>query len=63
MFPFIAELSSHVSSPRGKLLTHFKAFVDCGDTLPCVGFPTDFQYSDHARHVIEKLLLFKCGVS
>lgn len=62
MFPFFAELSSHVSSPWGKLFTNFEAFVDCGDTLLCVGFPCDFQYSDHARHVIEKLLPFKCGV-
>ena len=47
MSPFIAELSWHVSSPRGKLFAHFiKPFV----TL-CT---SDFQYPDDAQHVIEK---------
>lgn len=57
---FIAELSSQVSSPRGKLFTNFKAFVGCGDTLlssvQCQISLVIFQYSDHAQHVIEKLL-------
>lgn len=33
MSPFMAELSSHVSSPKGKIFIHLKAFEDCADSL------------------------------